>query len=120
MKSCTRISISRRTRAHTRDSCFCATGVPSCTAAGLRLGRGEPPLRSDRVGPDGTFHNLVEAPQQHFALRVRSRLIDARLDACLRSLRDPPVLAVRPVPELDRIVRPKIRLRHLVRMEVPL
>jgi len=67
-----------------------------------------------RFAPD----DLIEAPQQLFALRVRSGLVRARLDARLRLLADPPILAIRQIPEFNRIVGLKVRFRELGRMEV--
>src|SRR2546423_4885391 len=65
-------------------------------------------------------NDLVEVPQQLFALGVRSGCVDARADAGLRLLGDPPVLAIGDVPELDGIVDLRVRPGELVRMEVPL
>src|SRR5436853_7521929 len=67
-----------------------------------------------------TTHDFVEAPQQRFTFRVRSRLIDARLDAGLRLLGDPPVFTIRLIPEFNRVVGAKVGPRELGRMEMPL
>ena len=52
-------------------------------------------------------HHLIERVQQFLAVRIRTGSIGARLDAGLREFDNVPVLAVRDVPELDRIVRDK-------------
>src|SRR4026209_966844 len=62
----------------------------------------------------------VERPQELFTLRVGPGLVEARGDPQLRLLGDPPVFAVRQVPELDRIVGVEVRPRELARVEVPL
>src|SRR4051794_22813204 len=89
-----------------RASCFCATGARSSMARGCRS-----KLESlFGFAPD----DFVEPPEQRLALGVRSRLVDARLNAGLRLLRDPPILPVRQVPELDGVVGMERRLRHFL------
>src|SRR3954471_19801422 len=88
--------------------------IATIPAASVRVRTGS--VVSRRLAPD----DLVEAPQQLFAFRVRSRCVDAGADSGLRLLGDPPVFAVRRVPELDRVVYLRVRLRELARMEMPL
>src|SRR5207249_9926565 len=107
--------------------CNARRGGPVCPPRGRHIGR---PLTTGLIGGARSTclrrllrlspHDLIEAPQQLLALRVWARLVYARIDAGLRLLRNPPVLAVRQVPELDRIIRLKTRLCELRWMEVPL
>src|ERR1043166_6196068 len=62
-------------------------------------------------------HDLVEAPEQRLALGIRPGLIRARVDAGLQLLGHPPVLAVRAIPELHRVVDLRVAPRELVGME---
>ena len=81
----------------------------------------DPGSRSGSHPPTMQLHDhSIERVEQVFAIGIRSGRVCPGRDAGLGELAHVPVLAVRHVPELDRVRRAEAGRVELGRMEVPL